>query len=67
VIAFFSFGSIMMADAIGQGGRAAVAARDSTVFAARIGWLVVKETVGPGASRLMSLIALGAVIVEFRG
>ena len=32
-----------------------------------IGWLVLKETVGPRRIILMTLIALGAVIVELAG
>jgi drug/metabolite transporter (DMT)-like permease len=39
----------------------------STIFAALIGWLFLKETVGPRRLALMALIALGAVIVEFAG
>jgi drug/metabolite transporter (DMT)-like permease len=39
----------------------------STVFAALIGWLVLRETVGPRRVALMGLIAAGAVIVEFGG
>ena len=39
----------------------------STVFAALIGWLVLRETVGPRRIALMGLIAAGAVIVEFGG
>ena len=34
---------------------------------ALIGWLVLRETVGPRRIALMSLIALGAVIVELGG
>ena len=34
---------------------------------ALIGWLVLKETVGPRRIVLMALIALGAVIVEMGG
>jgi drug/metabolite transporter (DMT)-like permease len=37
------------------------------VFAALIGWLVLKETVGPRRIALMALIALAAVIVEMGG
>jgi drug/metabolite transporter (DMT)-like permease len=37
------------------------------VFAALIGWLFLKETVGPRRVALMALIAMGAVIVEFTG
>ncbi len=46
---------------------AAVLRETSTVFAALIGWLVLKETVGPRRIALMALIALGAVIVEMGG
>jgi drug/metabolite transporter (DMT)-like permease len=39
----------------------------STVFAALIGWLILGERVGPRRLFLMSLVALGAVIVEVGG
>jgi len=48
-------------------GEAAVLRETSTVFAALIGWLVLKETVGPRRIALMTLIAAGAVIVELGG
>lgn len=64
IVAFLSFGSIMMATRLDKVGEAAVLRETSTVFAAVIGWLVLKETVGPRRVALMSLIALGAVIVE---
>ena len=67
VIAFASFGSIMMATRLDNVGEAAILRETSTVFAALIGWLVLKETVGPRRVALMALIALGAVIVEFGG
>ncbi|MBP0481726.1 EamA family transporter [Sagittula salina] len=67
VIAFFSFGSIMLATRLDKVGEAAVLRETSTVFAAVIGWLVLKETVGPRRIALMSLIAAGAVIVELGG
>ncbi|MFU8862816.1 MAG: EamA family transporter [Rhodobacterales bacterium] len=67
VIAFFSFGSIMLATRLDKVGEAAVLRETSTVFAALIGWLVLKETVGPRRVVLMCLIALGAVIVQFGG
>ncbi|MEH6831426.1 EamA family transporter [Sulfitobacter sp.] len=67
VIAFMSFGSIMMATRLDNVGEAAILRETSTVFAALIGWLVLKETVGPRRVALMALIALGAVIVEFGG
>ncbi|MHA6325216.1 EamA family transporter [Roseivivax sp. CAU 1753] len=67
VVAVFSFGSIMLATRLDSVGEAAVLRETSTVFAALIGWLVLKETVGPRRIALMSLIAAGAVIVEMGG
>ena len=67
VVAFFSFGSIMLATRLDKVGEAAVLRETSTVFAAIIGWLFLKETVGPRRVLLMALIALGAVIVELGG
>ena len=67
VTAFFSFGSIMMATRLDKVGEAAVLRETSTVFAALIGWLFLRETVGPRRVALMALIALGAVIVELGG
>lgn len=67
IVAFLSFGSIMLATRLDKVGEAAVLRETSTVFAALIGWLVLKETVGPRRIFLMALIALGAVIVEMGG
>lgn len=67
VIALLSFGAIMMATRLDKVGEAAVLRETSTVFAALIGWLFLKETVGPRRVALMALIALGAVIVEVGG
>jgi drug/metabolite transporter (DMT)-like permease len=67
LVAFLSFGSIMVATRLDQVGEAAVLRETSTVFAAIIGWVFLKETVGPRRIALMALIALGAVIVEFGG
>jgi drug/metabolite transporter (DMT)-like permease len=67
VIAFLSFGSIMLATRLDKVGEAAILRETSTVFAALIGWLVLKETVGPRRITLMALIAAGAVIVELGG
>ncbi|MGB1235355.1 MAG: EamA family transporter [Planktomarina sp.] len=66
-VAPLSFGSIMLATRLDKVGEAAVLRETSTVFAALIGWLVLKERVGPVRTGLMALIALGAVIVEFGG
>ena len=65
IVAFGSFGSIMLATRLDKVGEAAVLRETSTVFAAAIGWIFLKETVGPRRLTLMALIALGAVIVEF--
>jgi len=65
LVAFMSFGSIMLATRLDKVGEAAILRETSTVFAALIGRLVLKETVGPRRMALMGLIALGAVIVEF--
>ena len=67
LVAFLSFGSIMLATRLDKVGEAAVLRETSTVFAALIGWLVLKETVGPRRIALMGLIAAGAVIVEMGG
>ncbi|GAA4224338.1 drug/metabolite transporter (DMT)-like permease [Sagittula marina] len=67
LVAFLSFGSIMLATRLDKVGEAAVLRETSTVFAAVIGWLVLKETVGPRRVALMALIAIGAVIVEIGG
>jgi len=66
-IAFFSFGAIMLATRLDKVGEAAVLRETSVVFAALIGWLVLKESVGPLRLALMALIATGAVTVEFGG
>ncbi|MGX9353864.1 EamA family transporter [Roseobacteraceae bacterium S113] len=67
ITAFFSFGSIMLATRLDKVGEAAILRETSTVFAAIIGWVFLKETVGPRRVALMALIAAGAVIVELAG
>lgn len=64
VVAWFSFGSIMMATRLDKVGEAAVLRETSTVFAALIGWLLLNERVGRHRFLLMALIASGAVLVE---
>ncbi len=66
-VAILSFGSIMLATRLDKVGEAAILRETSVVFAALIGWLVLKEKVGPRRIILMCLIALGAVIVELGG
>jgi len=65
LIAYLSFGSVMLATRLDSVGQAAVLRETSTVFAALIGWLFLRETVGPVRAVLMVFIALGAVVVEF--
>lgn len=65
LVAFASFGAIMLATRIDEVGRAAVLRETSTVFAALVGWAILGEKVGPARAGLMALIAAGAVIVEF--
>ena len=67
LVAYMSFGSIMMATRLDKVGEAAVLRETSTVFAAVIGWIALRETVGPRRMALMALIAAGAVIVEMGG
>ncbi|MFN3822860.1 MAG: EamA family transporter [Pseudorhodobacter sp.] len=67
IVAYFSFGGIMLATRIDKVGEAAVLRETSTVFAALIGWLVLKERVTRAQLALMTLIALGALIVEMAG
>ncbi len=65
LIAFVSFGAVMLATRLDKVGEAAALRETSTVFAALIGWLFLKERVGPLRAALMAVIALGAVVVEF--
>lgn len=67
LVAFASFGSIMVATRLDKVGEAAVLRETSVVFAAVIGVIFLKETVGPRRLFLMALIALGAVFVEIGG
>ncbi len=67
VIAWFSFGGVMLATRISDVGEAAVLRETSTVFAALIGWLILREKVGPVRILMMVLVALGAIIVEMGG
>ena len=54
----------MLATYLDKVGEAAALRETSAVFAALIGWLFLKETVGPARTGLMALIAAGAVVVE---
>ena len=67
LVAYVSFGSVMLATRIDKVGQAAVLRETSVVFAALIGWAFLGERVGRLRAALVVLIALGAVVVEFGG
>lgn len=67
VVAYFSFGSIMLATRLDKVGEAAVLRETSVVFAALIGWLLLGEKTGPRRVALITLIAAGAIVVEAGG
>ena len=67
LIAWVSFGGVMMATRLDKVGEAAVLRETSTVFAALIGWFILGEKVGLRRLFLMAMVALGAVIVEMGG
>jgi drug/metabolite transporter (DMT)-like permease len=67
LVAYVSFGSIMLATRLDKVGQAAVLRETSVVFAALIGWAFLGERVGWLRAALVVLIALGAVVVEFGG
>jgi drug/metabolite transporter (DMT)-like permease len=67
IVAFFSFGAVMLATRLDKVGEAAVLRETSTVFAALIAWAVLGEKVGLARAGLMALIAAGAVVMEFGG
>ncbi|WRH61907.1 MAG: DMT family transporter [Fuscovulum sp.] len=64
LVAFVSFGGVMLATRLGRVGEVAALRETSTVFAAMIGWAVLGEKVGMLRGALMGLIALGAVLVQ---
>ncbi|MEJ8559986.1 DMT family transporter [Yoonia sp. GPGPB17] len=67
LIAWISFGGVLLATRLDKVGEAAVLRETSVVFAALIGWFIMGEKVGPRRLFLMCLVALGAVIVEMGG
>ena len=67
LVAYVSFGSVMLATRIDKVGQAAVLRETSVVFAALIGWAFLGEKVGRLRAALVGVIALGAVVMEFGG
>ena len=67
LVAYLSFGSIMLATRIDKVGQAAVLRETSVVFAALIGWAFLGERVGALRPARVVLIAAGAIVMEFGG
>ena len=65
LVAYLSFGSILLATRIDKVGQAAVLRETSVVFAAVIGWAFLGERVGWARAALVGVIATGAVVMEF--
>ena len=64
MVAFVSFATLMLATRIGKVSEAAALRETSIVFATAIGVLFLKERVGPLKLFAISMIALGAILVE---
>jgi drug/metabolite transporter (DMT)-like permease len=64
LIAFLSFGAVMLATRIGHVGEAAAIRETSIVFATAIGVLIFRERIDAPRLGLIALIALGAVIIK---
>lgn len=64
LVAYVSFGAVMVATRIGSVSQSAVLRETSTVFAALIGWLLLGERPGPTRAALMVVIAGGALLVQ---
>lgn len=64
IIAFISFGSLMLATRVGSVGEAAALRETSIIFATAIGVLIFHEKIDPARLGLIGLIAAGAVLVE---
>ncbi len=64
LIAFMSFGCVMLATRLDKVGEAVALRETSVIFAAVIGWLFLREPLGAARAGLMALIAAGAAMVE---
>ena len=64
LIAYLSFGAVMLATRLGHVGEAAAIRETSIVFATAIGVLIFRERIDAARLGLIGLIALGAVLVK---
>jgi len=64
LIAFLSFGAVMLATRVGHVGEAAAIRETSIVFATAIGVLIFRERIDGLRLGLIGLIALGAVLIK---
>ncbi len=64
LVAFVSFGGVMLGTRLGKVGEVAALRETSTLFAGVIGWAVLGERVGLLRAGLMGLIAAGAIMVQ---
>ncbi|MEM1384785.1 MAG: DMT family transporter [Pseudomonadota bacterium] len=65
LIAYLSFGAVMLATRLDKVGEAAALRETSIVFATAIGVLIFRERIDLARLGLIGLIVLGAMIVEF--
>ncbi len=64
LIAYLSFGAVMLATRLGQVGEAAAIRETSIIFATAIGVLIFRERIDATRLGLIGLIAVGAVLVK---
>ena len=64
LVAFVSFGGVMLATRLGKVGEVAALRETSTVFAGLIGWAILGEKVGVMRALLMAGVAGGAIMVQ---
>ena len=64
MIAFFSFGTLMLATRIGKVSEAAALRETSIIFATGIGVLFFHEKVDAKRLAIIGLIAAGAILIE---
>ena len=65
LIAFLSFGAVMLATRLGKVGEAAALRETSIIFATGIGVLIFREKIDARRIAIIFMIAIGAIMVEF--